>query len=289
MTEQPSSNPNPPGAAPAEPGPDRRSEPVSVREALNAPDATAVVAIEGRIEQAMRREHPVVFWITLLIPVVGWAVLLATAALTRGKGFALKLLAITVVVEAVAGRFVILGGSHDGQAAASPLLLSRVELFWLVAWIDLCVCLLFLYHATFIYRIWRIGPWLERVRDTSRAIVARRPWLGRFSFVGVVLYVGLPILGSGAVLGSMLGQLLGLRRLTTLAAVMIGTLLGNSLMLLLAELIMRVPFLARQNPAVILASLVLFGAILLAVQWRLSRRVGPSARAGGGGSGQGAG
>jgi uncharacterized membrane protein len=289
MSDQPSSNPNPPGPAPTEPGPDRGSEPVSVREALNAPDAVAVVAIEGRIEQAMRREHPVVFWITLLIPVVGWAVLLTTAALTRGKGFAIKLLAITVAVEAVAGRFVILGGSHEGQAESSPLLLSRVELFWLVTWIDLCVCLLFLYHATFIYRIWRIGPWLERVRDTSRGIVARRPWLGRFSFVGVVLYVGLPILGSGAVLGSMLGQLLGLRRLTTLAAVMIGTLLGNCLMLLLAELIMRVPFLARQNPAVILGSLVLFGAVLLLVQWRLSRRARPGARADGEGSGQSAG
>jgi uncharacterized membrane protein len=262
----------------------------SPREALTAPDAAQVVAIETRIERAMRREHPVVFWGTLLVPVLGWAILLVSAGVLRGKEFVLRILAITLLVEAVVGRFVILGGVEPGGAAAAGgsaagagsaavggagdgiMLLSRIELFWLVAWIDLCVAMLFMYHATFIYRIWRIGPWLERVRDSSRAIVSRRPWLARFSVLGVIVYVGLPFLGSGAVLGSMLGQLLGLRRLTTLAAVMVGTLAGNTLMLLLAEVIMRVPFLREQHPGAILGGLVVGGLVVLAVQWQVVKR-----------------
>ncbi len=248
---------------------DQSGPPATSREALSAATAEQVVALERRVETALRREHPVVFWVTLLVPLVGWLGLVGVMVLTRGEQFAAKVLGLTVLIEAVVGRFVILTGAAGGGGA---FLLTRTELFWLVAWIDATVATLFLYHATFIYRLWKVGPWLERLRDASRDLVARRPILGRFSFVGVVLYVGLPLISSGAVLGSMLGQLLGLSRLATLGAVLIGTLLGNSLMLLLAEVVMSVPFLQRQHPGVLLGSLVLFGVVLAFVQWRLSRR-----------------
>lgn len=261
-----------PGAAASEEGSlAAPNGPGQAKVAVPGEDVTTAdaVALERQIESRLKREHPVVFWVTLLVPVLGWVGLLAFLQATRGKQFVLKVLAITLLVEAVVGRFVIITGG--GSAEGATVLLSRAELFWLVAWIDLCVATLFLYHATFIYRLWKVGPWLERVRNASRELLARRPLLGRFSFVGVVVYVGLPVLGSGAILGSMLGQLLGLRRLTTLAAVTLGTLLGNSLMLLLAEAVMSVPFLQRQHPAVLLGTLVVFAGVIGAVQWRMHR------------------
>lgn len=242
------------------------------RDALVAPSASEVVALETTIERVLKREHPLVFWTTLLIPLLGWTALVALLTLSRGKEFALKILALTIVIEAVAGRFIILGGAHGEQAAAATVLLTRIELFWLVAWIDFTVSILFLYHASFIYRIWKIGPWLESIRDTSRAIVAKSPWLGRFSFLGVVLYVGIPFLGSGAIFGSMLGQLLGLSRFASLLAVLIGTLLGNAFMLVLAEVIMQVPFLRQQHPLVLLGVVVGIGLVVIVLQWRYARR-----------------
>lgn len=256
---------------------------VTAREALGAGTVGDVVELEEKVERELRREHPVVFWLTLLVPVLGWLGLVVGLMVWRGKAFALKVLGVAVLVEAVAGRFVILGGARGNDAAGGGLFMTRLELFWLVTWIDLTVAMLFLYHATFIFRIWRVGPWLERVRDASRGIVERRPWLGRFGFLGVTLYVGLPVLGSGAILGSMMGQLLGLSRVATLAAVMAGTLIGNALMLLLAEAIMRVPFLRRQHPGVLLGTVVAGGLVLLVVQWVYAGRLKPGAgkRAGG--------
>lgn len=256
---------------------------VTPREALGAGTVREVVELEEKVERVLRREHPVVFWLTLLIPALGWLGLIVGLTVWRGKVFALKVLGVAVLVEAVAGRFVIIGGAHGNDAVSGGLFMTRLELFWLVTWIDLTVAMLFLYHATFIFKIWRVGPWLERIRDASRGIVERRPWVGRFGFLGVTLYVGLPILGSGAILGSMMGQLLGLSRLATLAAVMAGTLIGNALMLILAEAIMRVPFLRQQHPGVLMGTVVAVGLVLLVVQWRYSRRLGPRAgkRAGG--------
>jgi uncharacterized membrane protein len=237
--------------------------------------------MEEAAEQTLKREHPAVWWVSLCLPVLGSAVILGVLGALRGNQFLLKVLALVVVIEAVVGRFVILGGA----AADSPqieMFLTRVELFWLVAWIDFCVATLFLFHAGFVFRLWRIGPWLERVRGSSREIVRRHPWVGRFSFLGVVVYVGLPFLGSGAILGAMLGQLSGLRRSSTLAAVMIGTLLGNSLMLLLAEALMRVPMFREANPWVILGAVLVVGGVVLGVNWKLADRLSrkPSGGAG---------
>lgn len=71
-----------------------------------------------------------------------------------------------------------------------------------------------------------LGRWIQHFMDKGGDFVNRRPWLERFYFSGVVLFVMFPLQGSGGVGGTLVGRMIGLSAKKTLLAVTIGAFIG---------------------------------------------------------------
>jgi len=176
--------------------------------------------------ERMEKDSPLLTRLHLLLPIgliVGAAVLLYfTGDLVSMAGAA--------AVAIYLGKFVILSG-----AAESSLGVSTLQLAILVFCMDLLVAYFFAFNLHHVYRIPRFGPWIERLQTYCRYWLMKHPWMRKWAFTGVMLFVMFPLTGTGAPAGSILGRIVGLRPWVTLSAICIGAGLGCGLMAAFAE------------------------------------------------------
>lgn len=230
-------------------------------------------AHEAKFADSFRRDFPLAWWATLLGPFLITAALLATLAASRGVDFVLKLAGTAVVTFFGLGRFVILFGSDAPKADIAGLtafeqeakqfnFLTRGELFTMVTWMDLFVAILLVFHAGFMFRIPKVGPKLLALREEGQFFMSVQPWMRRFAFLGLAAFVVIPIAATGSVGGSILGRMLGMSRFATIMAIVVGTLLGNSVMLLAGKALSKIPFFDPHNPLSLVAGVVVIAGLI---------------------------
>lgn len=197
-----------------------------------------------------------------------------------------RLTALGIVGASVVGLalYVLLQGmaaAGELALAATFVFLSKLAIFggnipqtrfnpWelaLVAWmIDLWVSCALLAGIAGFERLPVAGAALTEARERADRTLQRYPGLRRLAFWGIALLVFLPIPGSGAVTGTLVGRLVGLSRLASLLAVA-----GGAGVAVLAYAAIAV-FLGAQweallrNPWVLLASMAAL-ALLLRLAW----------------------
>ena len=79
-----------------------------------------------------------------------------------------------------------------------------------------------------------LGRWLRRARNRAVEVLTQYPRLERMAFLGVVLFVLLPLAATGAVTGSFAARILGLTRLAGVLAIAVGSAGTASLFALIA-------------------------------------------------------
>lgn len=216
-----------------------------------------------RASDNLRRTYPVIWWLTLLGPFAGTAVLLLLAAAERGTDFVIKLIGNALFTFFVLGRFAILAAG-DASAAGTALRLTRVEAFGMVTWMDFCVACLLIFHGGLIFRIPYLGPRLLMLREDAEFVLHTHPWIRRFTFLGLSLFVAMPIAATGSVAGSIFARLLGLSRRAAFIALICGSLIGNGMMFLGSKVLNKVPFFDPENPLNLVLGLgAIIGVIVL--------------------------
>ena len=108
---------------------------------------------------------------------------------------------------------------------------------------------------------------LKSIHDRTEAVLADYPRLRRMAFFGTVLFVYLPLPASGSIGGTFLGQLVGLSRGSTVAAVTLGGALVSATFAWLATTIGAQAEAMAQNPWVVAGAVVGF-AVFVWVGWR---------------------
>lgn len=166
------------------------------------------------------------------VAVLGTGFGVFVVALTLGLIYAhdatTELLGIVPVSIFAVGKFLPLWGI-TGESNFSPWQLG------LVIWVlDTCTVLLVVYGLEGLYRFAYLRRALDRVRSNVSLVLVAYPRIRRGAVVGVILFVFFPVAGTGAMVGSFLGILLGLHRHVLIAAVSAGGLLGGMLMAVLA-------------------------------------------------------
>lgn len=121
------------------------------------------------------------------------------------------------------GKYVIFSGLSPG----SPL--GPVGLGILCIVVDATVASVLALFLGPLGRLPRIGPGLRRIHDQAQSILSEYRRLARMAFVGVALFVFLPLPGTGAVGGVFAGQIVGLSRPQSILAVALGTSLQAAL------------------------------------------------------------
>ena len=112
----------------------------------------------------------------------------------------------------------------------------------MLTYMDFMVAFFFAFHMGIIFKIPMVGPKMLDLVSDGRFILSRYPKIRTRAFIGLVLFVIFPTSTTGSIGGSIFGRLLGLKRWTTLIAILIGSIIGNGLMFLFAEQINRVPW-----------------------------------------------
>jgi uncharacterized membrane protein len=102
--------------------------------------------------------------------------------------------------------------------------------WWLIAvsimMIDIETALFMGWNFDLLLKIPMLGKTLESFIRKTRDFIREQPWLKRIYFAGIVVLVMIPVLGSGGIRGSIIGQLLGMQKTTVFLAIVTGAFIG---------------------------------------------------------------
>jgi uncharacterized membrane protein len=157
-----------------------------------------------------------------------------------------------------AGKFVIFAGLAP-DAAVGVWVLAGV-----VVYCDLGTAIFLLAHTETMYRLPWIGPKFVSLTQAGVRILSVHPWMRRFTWLGVMVFVAAPFQGTGALLGTIIARLLGMSRTAAATAIALGAAAGASLLAAFAHVARERVEALSQNPwlAVSVALAVLFAGFI---------------------------
>lgn len=211
------------------------------------------------------RREALVLWIALLAVLGGTALALGFWIRdTQPKNLG-WLWAQAVGIASFPGKYVIFSGLTPG----APM--SPAGLACLCVPVDTLIALGLALFLGPLQRLPWLGPTLRNVNLRAREVLADYPRLRRMAFVGVALFVFLPLPGTGAVGGMFAGQLIGLSRPMTVLAIALGTSAIAALFWGLALTLGTESQRMLQSPLVVAASALVLLLFVWAA-WRVAKR-----------------
>ncbi len=223
----------------------------------------------SEFETGFRHAHPVLWWSSLLAPPLASAVAVLLVYLAAGAEYTRQLLTMAFAALWFFGRFVILGG-HDPDVAEYSGAMTSGELFLTVCFLDVMVAFVMAFHIGYLFRLPVVGPRIANLVADARFILDAQKWVKRVAFLGVVVFVSFPLQATGSVGGSLFGRMLGMSRIATFSATIVGSALGNGLMYLGSDLINS--YVDKNHPLVKYGGVVLVVGLIVAINWWYQRK-----------------
>jgi len=156
----------------------------------------------------------------ILFPLLGFGAITAGIAYAKGETEALFLLGMAAATFLGGGKLVVFAGAVDG----APL--GTLALATLVVYCDMGTALIMIANMQSFYRIPLLGRRLAAMREAGYRVLDARKWIRRASWLGLAIFVAVPFQGTGAVVGVILGRIIGLGRAAILASIAVGSSAG---------------------------------------------------------------
>ena len=122
------------------------------------------------------------------------------------------------------GRFVMLSGPAIG--------LTFWEIMAAIMIVDMLCSLFVVWNFDLILGIPWLGEKLRKTVESAHNFLFRWKWLQGLAFVGVILFTAIPVSGTNAIVGTVLGRIIGIGKTATFISVGIGAFIGATLMAL---------------------------------------------------------
>ncbi|MCC5830569.1 MAG: small multi-drug export protein [Phycisphaeraceae bacterium] len=229
----------------------------------------------------LKEQYPAVWLGTLIGPFILTGLVLLTIWMIHGHDYLVRLVGVAVATFFFFGRFVILLGrqrdqidpagigedleaDYEATAGFSPQFLMMMVLY-----MDLMVATLVSCHLRVLFRLPWLGPAIRELVNDGRFILRAHPWLRKMTFVGIVGLVTFPLASTGSIGGSVFGRLLGMSRLATFLGVVVGSVIGCTIMYLGADLINR--HLDRDDPWMQYGGIAVIALIIVILNHRYRR------------------
>lgn len=220
---------------------------------------------ENAFAESLYRQRPIVWAATLFGPIVSVPTLLIAVGLFAGWNVAHRLTLTMLATALFFGRFMILAGDN-GTEGDYGTFFTPAQLALLVFFLDMATAILVAFHMSVLFRLPLLGKRLRVLVDEGRTLVRSQRWMKRLTVAGVITFVMFPLASTGSLGGSILGRLLGLSHIGTLAAVTTGSILGCGTMYFGAGLITT--WLDRDDPVVQAAGVGLVVALVIFLSMR---------------------
>ncbi len=187
-------------------------------------------------EEQFRRSHPVFWAATLYGPFLLTALLLTLLTIYTGWAFTFRVVTSVAVALLVLGRFIILSGT-SGEFSDTNGALASEHLYAIVCYLDVMAAIVLAFHIGFLFRLPIVGTRIAALVTDGHFVLDAHPWIRKATFFGLIAFVGFPLAATGSVGGSIFGRLLGMSRFATFCGILIGALLGNTIMFYFSDLL----------------------------------------------------
>jgi uncharacterized membrane protein len=134
------------------------------------------------------------------------------------------------------GKFTVpIFNQHIVVPEINPLIMALT-----IAFVDIIIALFLLWNYDLAKKIPLIGKFIIKVENIGKSSSEKYSWIKPLRFIGIVLFVMVPFQGSGGLVGSILGRLIGMKPLNTFFAISIGAIVGCLLIAYFADAILSV-------------------------------------------------
>ena len=107
--------------------------------------------------------------------------------------------------------------------------IANLNLFFAVlsiVFVDAVSSLFIVWNFGIATKIPFIGKFLLKTEEKGKKALEKYSWVRGLSFIGIVLFVAIPFLGTNAVVGSIVGKIIGMTPARVWIAVLIGSIIG---------------------------------------------------------------
>jgi uncharacterized membrane protein len=221
-------------------------------------------------ESSFRKRHPLIWLFSLLGPLVLTAILLILIALVWGPALAQQYISNGLAAFFFFGRFVILMGGRAGEGGGRVWdFLSSGQLFVMLTYMDIMCALFVAVNVGVMFKIPVAGPRIEELVSDGHFLLRSQPWVRRVAFWGLVLFVVFPSSTTGSIGGSILGRLLGLSRGRVVAAIAIGSVVGNGVMYMFSDFLNQ--YIDKDDPVPKIIGVAIIVAVIVLLHRRYRR------------------
>lgn len=116
-----------------------------------------------------------------------------------------------------------------------PVSVNPISMALAVAFIDIIVALFLVWNYDLAKKIPLVGNFIIKVEEKGKNFEEKYAWVKPLRFFGIVLFVMVPFQGSGGLVGSIVGRLIGMKPWNTFFAISIGAVIGCLLIALFAS------------------------------------------------------
>ncbi len=118
---------------------------------------------------------------------------------------------------------------------------SPISIFFNLLFFDFVASLFIIWNLPLLTKIPGIGKIVERILTSGRKFFEKSKIAKGGTFLGLTIFVAIPIQGSGSVSGSIIGTLMGFPPTTTLGAALLGSGIRTSIALLTFMGVLKLP------------------------------------------------
>ncbi|MBN2065407.1 MAG: small multi-drug export protein [Candidatus Thermoplasmatota archaeon] len=104
-----------------------------------------------------------------------------------------------------------------------------------IAFIDIIIALFLIWNYDLAKKIPFVGTFMNKVEQKGKNVEQKYGWVKPLRFIGIALFVMIPFQGSGGLVGSIVGRLIGMKPWNTLLAISIGAIVGCTLIAFFAQ------------------------------------------------------
>jgi uncharacterized membrane protein len=162
-------------------------------------------------------------------PLLGFGLILLVTAVGVSPGAAGFVASLAAGTFVGGGKLVILAGAVE----EAPV--GHWPLAALVVYIDLASAMIVMGGMHHLYKLPALGRRLAAARASGERLLARNPWMRHATWLSLAAFVAVPFNGTGALVGAVIGRLMGLSRVAIVTATGVGSFVGSTILALVSE------------------------------------------------------